>query len=352
MKRRRHPSVTCRGYSLMETVVSMSAAMMLLSGIGGTLFIATRATDPDFVPSAGTAAGISLVERLTSDLNYAVALPVQSPYMLEATVEDQDGDGLQEAISYLWWSETGELARGVGDADTLPIGEAAKLEFTYDSHNPNEDGTTELKWLSLNGNNTGPLAEAKLNGNNAYGVYFRPVLPAEAAAWSITRVRLWMRADDSSDGAFSVEVHSAKENSLPNALVQSNSVSELTLKPEITVTEIVFTSPGLLDASQNACITVRSVGSGTAGILAYGAPSNTTPESAFLGSADNGGSWELDPDSDLWFEAFGHYYDARGNRFGVVYLTGVNMMTVAHHATESIVRNLIPLRNQPRAILP
>ncbi|MEZ6112357.1 MAG: hypothetical protein R3C99_15260 [Pirellulaceae bacterium] len=330
----------------------MSAAMMLLSGIGGTLVIATRATDPNLVPAASTAAGISLVERLTSDLNYAVALPVQSLYMLEATVEDQDGDGLQESISYLWWSDTGELARGVGDADTLPIGEAAKLEFTYDSYNPNEDGTTELQWLSLNKENTGPLAEAKLNGNNAYGVYFRPVLPTVAVAWSITRVRLWMRSEGKTNGALAMDVHSANDHSLPDVLIQSTSASEQDFQAEFAETQIKFTSTGRLAANRGACITLRNIGSSTAGVLAYGTPSKTTPGSALLGSKDNGGSWELDPDSDLWIEVFGHYYDSRGNCFGSVYLTSVNVTMVAHESTDSVVRTLIPLRNQPRAILP
>jgi len=96
-----------RGYSLLELIVSMTAATVLLMSMSSTLFISVRATDPSTTPVTSTIKCHTAINEVLLDLEQAMSITERSANAITFLVPDRDGDLDPEIIRYAWSGTSG-----------------------------------------------------------------------------------------------------------------------------------------------------------------------------------------------------------------------------------------------------
>lgn len=100
-----HPSRILRlrrgGHTLVELLVSMTAATFLMAGLGSCLMVATRAFDGNFNALTRSRAA-EVQEDLIADLHQATSFVTRTADSVSFRVPDRDNDGLGETLAYTW----------------------------------------------------------------------------------------------------------------------------------------------------------------------------------------------------------------------------------------------------------
>ena len=95
--------LTHGGFTLIELIVSMTAASFLMVGLSSTLFIAFRATDTSNSPATNTLAGLARLSEMAAELQYTQTVLEQTANAITVTVPDRnDPDTNPELIRYAW----------------------------------------------------------------------------------------------------------------------------------------------------------------------------------------------------------------------------------------------------------
>lgn len=113
------------GYSLVELVVSMTAATVLLTGLASALFITIEMFEEQPV-AFGVSRAESVQEEIARDLGRATGFTALSADTATFTVPDEDGDGAQETLTYQYDGAADELrVTRQGSTTTLLTGVTA-----------------------------------------------------------------------------------------------------------------------------------------------------------------------------------------------------------------------------------
>lgn len=97
-------------HTLLELVISMAAASVLLAGLAMSVFIAVEASDGQLnIVVATDAAGVQA--DMVRDVSRATAFTVRDKETITFTVPDENGDGVEENVTYAYDK----------DADTLSL---------------------------------------------------------------------------------------------------------------------------------------------------------------------------------------------------------------------------------------
>ena len=91
-----------RAFTLIESVISLSIATVLLTGIGSSILLASRALPGADNLLAENMRTTAIAQNITTDLSTAIAFTTGTASLLEFTVADRDNDGLVETIRYGW----------------------------------------------------------------------------------------------------------------------------------------------------------------------------------------------------------------------------------------------------------
>jgi len=94
------------GYTLLELVISSSVGAVLVAGLSGSLYIASRSiesSDRSFDESSAQ----EILSTMMADLNQAIRFTVRTDTAVQFTVPDRTGDGLPEEIIYSWGGVAG-----------------------------------------------------------------------------------------------------------------------------------------------------------------------------------------------------------------------------------------------------
>jgi Tfp pilus assembly protein PilW len=128
-----------RALSLIELVVSMTAASMLLAGTTSTIYLVVRASDPKYAPSVSLLDGSRCAADMVADLGYALSITSATSTSVTATVPDRNADGSPETIRYAWVGAGQSLTReynGSSASAVLPSVQSFAIEYQPSSVAP------------------------------------------------------------------------------------------------------------------------------------------------------------------------------------------------------------------------
>jgi prepilin-type N-terminal cleavage/methylation domain-containing protein len=128
-----------RGLSLIELLVSMTAASALVAGTASTLYVAVRASDPKYAPSVSVLEASSGVADMVMDLQYALSVTSATSTGVTVTVPDRDANASTETIRYAWSGAGQPLTRqynGGTVANVIPSVQSVAFEYQPSSAAP------------------------------------------------------------------------------------------------------------------------------------------------------------------------------------------------------------------------
>ncbi|MCP4379484.1 MAG: hypothetical protein GY794_25350, partial [bacterium] len=96
-----------RGFSLMETIVSVGVTATLMGGMVSVMSIASRASYNNIAASEHTYQARDVVSDITTDLGLAQSFTERTSTTVAFKVPDRDGDGMAESIKYTWSGGSG-----------------------------------------------------------------------------------------------------------------------------------------------------------------------------------------------------------------------------------------------------
>ena len=106
------------GFTLIETLVAMTASSVLLLSMGSMIVLTTRAIPSGEGRGSLAADASHNLQRMCDDLVFAQAVTIGESELL-VLIPDQTGDGIAEQVVY--WLDTGVLYKGVSRSDPDPV---------------------------------------------------------------------------------------------------------------------------------------------------------------------------------------------------------------------------------------
>jgi hypothetical protein len=129
-------------------LVSMSAASVLMVGMGSAVFLSSQAFNASDMPPAKRVDAAQVQKQILDDLRYASSFSERSANAVTFVVPDRTGDGLPDTLRYAWSGAGTPLtfALNSGTAQTLiPSVENFSLNFRTQTLNapviPDDEGT-------------------------------------------------------------------------------------------------------------------------------------------------------------------------------------------------------------------
>lgn len=120
------------GHTLVELLVSMTAATFLMAGLGSSLMIASRAFDGNF-PAVSRSRAAAIQEDLLVDLNQATSFVTRTADAVSFQIPDRNGDGTNETLTYAWSGlPDAELRYSENGSSPIPLLENVQdFQLTY-----------------------------------------------------------------------------------------------------------------------------------------------------------------------------------------------------------------------------
>ncbi len=307
------PRRSSRGYTLVEVLVSSTAMGLLTAGIASALLIATQSLDdtrsaPYQVHRATVAA-----DEIARDLSCAKAFTTasfgSSPYVLEFTVADRDGDDGDEVIRYEWTGTSGDpLTRSVNGGAAISV--LDYLHYAVLDFNKGDDES-----LLIYENSGGHSTEFDVEADDWVGQFFWPEFSDEVTSWSLTRVEFHARIQDHSGNTTRIQIRRAigglpstnPDDVLAEVVVEGSEVGWDWYPP---VDEVCFDDEDLkgLPPEQALCIVFKYEdtvsGDDTIGVH-YQSSGAGTERTYMVKTTDYGATWSAPSGQSIWINVYG-----------------------------------------------
>jgi prepilin-type N-terminal cleavage/methylation domain-containing protein len=98
----------CRGFTLVEMVVTVAVMSVIMLGVGSAMIIAGHAVPDAGNPAAASIAAAQVADQITTELQYATAINSYTANVIEFRVADRDGNDVPETIRYAWSGTPGD----------------------------------------------------------------------------------------------------------------------------------------------------------------------------------------------------------------------------------------------------
>lgn len=302
----RHPANSGRpAFTLVELCLSLGVMSILLAAIASTLVFASRS-----LPSANTGAASELagpVERMLAELSLATRVTAATTTSITFTTADRNADSIPETIVYAWSGSGSPITRKLNAAPPVAVSPPlARYQFALTTESAFEpvtgapaDGLEEL--LAAYAGSAGSTYDTGIGLWVAQ--YFQPLLPADATAYSVTRVRAYARRKNSGTSTWGIRNDNA---GTPAALaIQSRSVASGSLSATDNWHQVTFNGVTGVDPGDGLWLVIGQV-SGTSCTVS-GAPSNVPSRRGRLATSTNLGLlWSHSSSGSIVFEVYGH----------------------------------------------
>lgn len=341
-----------RGFTLLELTVAMAILSVLLVGLGSAVMLASRAVpDGKSYGSAVLAAG-SAVDQIALDIGYATSITTHTATELIFTVPDRNGDASPETIRY-WWSGTpGDplLCQWNGNA-AVPIADSVQeFQLGYDVRSEplpttySEGGETLLACYT-------PYYDVDaytVDNTHWIAQCFTPALPADATSWSVTRIRIRLRANGTRDGQIAVQLRTTA-GGIPSPFVLAETLlAESTLDWDFRWIDIAFQGATGISPSSGLCILVKPKLNSPPCDVRY---DDSAPSGGMARTSDAGSSWTLESWKSLRYYVYGKVVTP-GPAAYQQRLTSVRVRLRCGTDGRSRVQTSIPVLNQPQVVGP
>ncbi len=296
----------------------MAVTSILMLGVGSAMLIAGRALPDAHSPAVESVAGADAIEPIVAELQYAVAINQRSARMIEFTVADRNGDGAPEVIRYEWSGTAGApLTRKYNAGAAVNVlSHLREFSLSYDLQTISTEipqGNESAETLLIGYNSSEHYANYSIKQGDTqgelYSEYVRPVLPATAVSWKVTRVRFYaMQSGTFNSGQTKVQLQTPTIGGLPSGVVlEEKTFQESTLWPLFYLTqEMTYTRVSGLSPQQGLYLVFRwASGSDGACKLLGQSEDVTAPNLALFKSLDKAVSWSPCAGESLLFSVYG-----------------------------------------------
>jgi prepilin-type N-terminal cleavage/methylation domain-containing protein len=345
------------GFTLVEMVVTVAIMSVIMLGIGSAMIIASHA-----LPDAGNPAGASLAaaqvaDRITTELQYAIAINSYTANVIEFQVADRDGNDVSETIRYAWSSTPGDpLTRQYNSAASVTIlDDVYEFKLAYDlttTTTETPQGNESAETLLMEYTSTQDLHDYPIKDAERYAQYFFPTLPGDAVSWKVTRARFYAKADGANDGQYSIQLQSPTAGTAPSGVViEAKPAFESSLLEGYTQQEVLFSNVSGLSPQEGLCLVFRWIANGTACQLQSQDRNVATPNSYLAKSTDREASWSTLTDQSLLYQVYGTVTTAGEPQIeSSYYLDRVDIKLRQSDAEQSIVQTGVRVFNRPEVV--
>jgi hypothetical protein len=291
---------------LIEVTFAVAICTILMASLFSAMLLTSRVTAAPY--HQGTLDMTALIARWRSDAAVAVSVSQLSATSITFGVPDQNGDGVEETISYDWSAATGgskTITRAYnGIVESIPVSTAtfqvtASVDATVTRDNQESPEQLFLSRVPLL-----PIAYA-IKSTRWTGQFIVPSLPSSATSWRITRARIPMRSKGPVGGQMRVQVRT-HASGLPKTIVDETVLHESTLTATFAPREITFPAASNLPLS-GACVVLEWVKDADAAEVQYETLTTALLSGHRVTSTNGGASWTGATLQAVGMEVYGTY---------------------------------------------
>lgn len=295
-----------RGFSLIELTLCLGVMAILLGAIAGTIGLAARAVPAK--ASEGSATSVAgPLNDLLAEASLATRIIAADATSISFAVADRDKDGVEETIEYSWDGAGTPLLRKVNAGAVTEVSAELgrfQLALTTEGVSESAPGTPVDGAEQLLESYTGPVGGSYAIATGLWAAqYFRPLLPADATGYSISRVRVYCRRG--SAGSSTWAIHKDSGSGTPALLaVQSQSVSSAALTGSDNWNQVTFSGVNNVSPTEGLWLVLsQTLGSScTVGAATSGVPSR---RESVATSTNLGLGWSASPSASFRYEVYG-----------------------------------------------
>lgn len=297
-----------RGFTILEAVLSLSAFAILVTGIGSVFVLASRALPTTGGANETTIGATAAMDQLTTDLRSALSVSEATATAVTFVVPDRTGDATPETIRYAWAGSGSPLTRQVngGTVATL-LASVSNLSIAYAKRTIPSTQTSSVStdsgevllcsftgWASVGSPTTNMQGlNSTTYASEAFTVD-KVTIPSDTTKWYITRVSARVAHPLLSTAAVSVAVCLPSGVGSPVAgtqvgtagVIGSGLLSIGASWQDASYTDVNFTDPTI----KNLVLLFKSVG-GNSQVEYISSASAPTDAYTFLWTTTSGGTW-------------------------------------------------------------
>lgn len=346
-----------RGFTLMELIVSLMAALVLVAGMGSSIYLAASAANPQVGPFQARNSAATVLKELDRDLPYAKAVSKseQSHRILEFQVPDRNGDGTPELIRYEWSGTPGDPLERI-----LNSGSRQRLldnvqHFGLDYHSRTvvdifEEESPLQQWVNQSSSSFFE-GTYQLSSNGGIGTDFLPALPASATAWSVTDVSVRCQRNGNTNGVIRAQITTADHWRRPANVVDEVILFETQLPSSLNWYSFSFPNARAMIPGERACLLFQfHSGSQNVMTLRTNNLSLLSSDTWLLTTSNGGASWDHHFERDLMVRINGTYttpYEVE-THFSILVSAELQVGDEPHSRMRTSVRT----RNEPEVSSP
>ncbi len=298
-----------RGVTLVELTATMAVLMILTSAMGSAMMIAGRGLPDAESPMTVISQSVDVVDQISGDLLYATSVTENTDSTITFTVADlKHGAAGPETFRYAWSGTPCEpLTREYnGSAAAIVIENVHDFHLSYmqKAGSANLGATVETEEVILSSHGVANFPGSYfLTDQTWVGQYFAPNLPADAIAWSVTRVSFMARSNGPTNGITAVQLRPANANEEP-----AGNVLE-----EVLMYESVLNSIYLWQETAFTLVTGLAPTDGLCLVLAMNTSDTVLAEiqvedaggSGRVATSNGGASWSSDVGKSMLYYVYG-----------------------------------------------
>ena len=364
------------GYSLVEMVAAVAILAILMLAMQSAVMLSVTA-----MPDNGSRASLLTAEsrtlnRIAQDLHFASSVAMPDSRTLKMVVADQDGDGIDETITYLWDGTNGATLTRTRNAGAASVIASSVRQFqcqmrkktiatqttTYGSATGNEVVLASFNDYGISGTGNQILDIDNMCFAAEYFRFNTSAAPANATSIQITRASVWMLSKGILGSPVKAEIRRATGiGSLYPSSVRFGSQSSLDsglLPLTLGWTDFSFNDVFITNPGEELELVISGTASQCVAQVWYqqndNAPSDTP---VFMWTTNAGGSWSPSGNfnrQDMKFTIYGRVTAPTMTTTTTTryYLTGVDLRLCLGFNGADAVELSVSTPNQPEVAGP
>ena len=336
---------------MVELLLALAVLAILLVGAQSAIVLATKALPDAASPQAERVTASRALDMLSTDLGDAVSVVRAAPNEIEFTVPDRNGDGLPETIRYALTARNLRQTYN-GAQEQVLLKKVASFALDYRTVAVSDPaGSAEGSEILLASNDSAVnLADHVVDSARWIGTSFRPVLPADATSWTLTRVKLKLRPNGLVAGMAMVQARRATAD-IPSAVVDDARMIEALLPAgEYSWQDFTFARSPRFNPGESAAVVVQWVNDAQACDVQYQNAGVAAANLALALTETGGSAWRSEGGKSLAFYAYGRITSPTSATSSKL-LTAVHAALITDAGTH--LRTTVRIPNEPKVeVLP
>lgn len=301
-------------FTLVELVVALAVTSIVMAGLGSVFVLAARGAEASADDQGSST--LAALHAMAAELQDAVRISQASATGVQFEVADRNGDSVNEVISYAWGGSPGNLlVRSYNGNSAGSVGALRDFRLAFETSSRTRtqvSGSTQSAETLLSSYTGAANGSYSVTTTQNVAQVFAPLIPPNATAWSVTRVRVFIMRGAGSGNVLGVQIRTVPGGTTPSSTVLEEWTlatsamwsggrwetfnSTLTgLSPSDSLAIVLYQKSGLL--SSTAVLSCQ-----TSGIADPDAHQLT----ALLGGL-GGLTWSTYPEASLHYEVYGTY---------------------------------------------